>query len=183
MGGTRWLTYDDMAETLGITPDSARRLATRHKWPRRPGNDGRALVAVPEERLDRPHEPRAEPAAEDGPGEDAGGRDARALIVYLERRVGELTDELAGARRLALEAREEARRVGEEAREEARHARAAADAARAAAGQADVLTALMAAERAHLAEVRVDRERLVALLAARRAPWLDRLAGLLRKSA
>ena len=50
-GATRWLSYDDMASALGITPDSARRLATRHKWPRRMGNDGRALVAVPEERL------------------------------------------------------------------------------------------------------------------------------------
>ena len=33
-GATRWLTYDDMAEALNITPDSARRLATRHKWRR-----------------------------------------------------------------------------------------------------------------------------------------------------
>ena len=52
MGGeTRWLTYEDMGVALGITSESAKRLAMRHKWPRRPGNDGRAVVAVLEERL------------------------------------------------------------------------------------------------------------------------------------
>ncbi len=49
--GTRWLTYDDLAAALRITPDSARRLVARRKWPKRPGNDGRALVAVPADRL------------------------------------------------------------------------------------------------------------------------------------
>lgn len=169
---SRWLTYDDMAEALGITPDSARRLATRHKWARRPGNDGRALVAVPEERLERPHEPRAD-AAPDDAADDAPdvGRDARALIGYLERRVGELTDDLL-----------ESRRVAEDARTEAREARTAAEALRVQAGQVDVLTALVAAERAHLAEVRVDRDRIVAILAERPASFRDRVAGLLRKA-
>src|SRR5215207_6706343 len=53
---TRWLSYDDLAKALGITPDSARRLVARKRWPRKPGNDGRALIAVPAERLaqDRP---------------------------------------------------------------------------------------------------------------------------------
>lgn len=170
---SRWLTYDDMAEALGITPDSARRLATRHKWPRRPGNDGRALVAVPEERLERPHEPRAE-AAPDDAGDDVpdAGRDARALIGYLERRVGELTDDLA-----------DSRRVAEEARAEAREARGAAESLRVQAGQVDVLTALVAAERAHLAEVRVDRDRILAILTQRPAPWIERVTGLLRRAA
>ena len=173
-GTTRWLTYDDMAEALNITPDSARRLATRHKWPRRPGNDGRALVAVPEERLERPHEPRAEADSVDDGGDEApeAGRDARALIGYLERRVGELTGELSDARRAA-----------EDARQDARDAHAAAEALRIKAGQVDVLTALVAAERAHLCEVRVDRDRLVALLAERPAPWFERLAGRMRKAA
>ncbi len=173
-GATRWLTYDDMAEALNITPDSARRLATRHKWPRRPGNDGRALVAVPEERLERPHEPRAEAGPDDETVEalPEAGRDARALITYLERRVGELTDDLA-----------QSRRVAEEARVEAREARVAAEALRVQAGQVDVLTALVAAERAHLSEVRVERDRLVTLLTGRPTPWFDKLTGRLRKAA
>lgn len=49
--GTRWLSYDDLASALRITPDSARRLVARRKWPKKPGNDGRALVAVPLDRL------------------------------------------------------------------------------------------------------------------------------------
>lgn len=172
-GATRWLTYDDMAEALNITPDSARRLATRHKWPRRPGNDGRALVAVPEERLERPHEPRADATPDDEMDTaPEAGRDARALIAYLERRVGELTEDLV-----------QSRRVAEEARLDAREARLAAEALRVQAAQVDVLTALVAAERAHLSEVRVDRDRLVALLTGRPTPWFERLAGLLRKAA
>ena len=53
---TRWLSYDELAKALGITPNSARRLVARKHWPRKPGNDGRALIAVPTERLaqDRP---------------------------------------------------------------------------------------------------------------------------------
>ena len=147
-GATRWLSYDDMAAALGITPDSARRLATRHKWPRRMGNDGRALVAVPEDRLQQAHDVGADvgtdsPADVDQDDVPDVGRDARALIGYLERRVGELTDELAAACR-----------VEEEARAEAKEARATAEVLRVQAGQADVLTALVAAERAHLADAR-----------------------------
>ena len=41
----------------------------------------------------------------------------------------------------------------------------------------------MAAERAHLSEVRVDRDRLVALLTERPTPWFERLAGRMRKAA
>ena len=31
MSDTRWLTYDELAEALGINPDSARRLGARKK--------------------------------------------------------------------------------------------------------------------------------------------------------
>jgi hypothetical protein len=54
---TRWLSYDDLAKALGITPDSARRLVSRKKWPRKTGNDGRALIAVPAERLAQDNPP------------------------------------------------------------------------------------------------------------------------------
>ena len=168
-GATRWLSYDDMAVALGITPDSARRLATRHKWPRRMGNDGRALVAVPEGRLQQAHDTGADvspdnPADVDHDDAPGVGRDARALIGYLERRVGELTDELAAARR-----------VGEEARAEAKEARATAEVLRVQAGQVDVLTALVAAERAHLADARIERDRLVQIRAERRESRLSRV--------
>src|SRR3954468_3641727 len=48
---TRWLSYDDLAKELGITPDSARRLVARKHWARKPRNDGPALIAAPAERV------------------------------------------------------------------------------------------------------------------------------------
>jgi hypothetical protein len=48
---TRWLTYDEIAAALGITPDSARRLVARKKWSRTAGNDGKARIGVPVERI------------------------------------------------------------------------------------------------------------------------------------
>lgn len=48
---TRWLTYDELAAALRIAPDSARRLVARRRWPRMTGNDGKARIQVPIERL------------------------------------------------------------------------------------------------------------------------------------
>lgn len=42
-----WMTYQDIAEGLGINVASARRRAFRAGWERRAGNDGLARVAVP----------------------------------------------------------------------------------------------------------------------------------------
>ena len=75
---------------------------------------------------------------------------------------------------LLLSAAPDARAPGE--------ARAAAEASRVQAGQVDILTALVAAERAHLAEVRADRDRIVAILAGRPTPWIERVTGLLRRA-
>src|SRR4051812_5413168 len=46
-----WLTYDEMAEVLGLTRESARVLARQKRWSRKPGNDRRARVGVPEEEV------------------------------------------------------------------------------------------------------------------------------------
>src|SRR5215210_1673354 len=48
---TRLLTYAELADALGITAASAKRLAIRRRWPKQPGNDGRSRVLVPVERL------------------------------------------------------------------------------------------------------------------------------------
>src|SRR3954454_22875987 len=91
---TRWLSYDDLAKALGITPDSARRLVARKRWPRKPGNDGRALIAVPAERLaqDRPpavvdddtHAIRADVSPDDAP--DNGG-DVIPVVKVLSQHI------------------------------------------------------------------------------------------------
>ena len=187
MGGeTRWLTYEDMGVALGITSESAKRLAMRHKWPRRPGNDGRALVAVPEDRLQEAQAVTGDltgdahdddiPVVTDGVTDDARS-DSRALIGYLERRVEEMGDELA------------------DVRNELRAARFEADQLRAQAGQADVLMALVEMERTRTVEVRaemtaridlgrtllegvqVERDRLLVEVERHRQPWYRRLAG------
>ncbi len=190
MGGTRWLTYEDMGAALGITTESAKRLAMRHKWPRRPGNDGRALVAVPEERLEEAAQLDPGDAIRDGIDDDTpvtigdvaddGRSDARALIGYLERRVEELSDDLA------------------DTRNELRAARFEADTLRAQAGRADVLVALVEVEQARTAEVRTEmaarivlgwsllegvqaeRDRLLIEVKDRRQSWVGRLVGQLR---
>ena len=190
MGATRWLTYEDMGAALGITTESAKRLAMRHKWPRRPGNDGRALVAVPEERLEEASQvvpgditgDDTDDAIPDAAGDvsDDGRSDARALIGYLERRVEELTDDLA------------------DTRNELRAARFEADTLRVQAGRADVLVALIETERARTVEVRTEmtarvdlgrallegvqaeRDRLLVEVKDRRRSWMERLVGQLR---
>jgi hypothetical protein len=41
------MTYRELAQARGITPESATRLAFRRKWRRQVGNDGTARVLVP----------------------------------------------------------------------------------------------------------------------------------------
>lgn len=47
-----WLTYDELAERLRITRESARQLVIRKRWSRQKGNDARTRVGVPEEVLE-----------------------------------------------------------------------------------------------------------------------------------
>ena len=47
MDDTRRLTYGELAAARGVTVATARRMATRYKWPKQVGNDGLARVAVP----------------------------------------------------------------------------------------------------------------------------------------
>jgi hypothetical protein len=45
------MTYDEMAAVMPLTRESAKVLARRKRWPRRPGNDGRTRIGVPEEEI------------------------------------------------------------------------------------------------------------------------------------
>src|SRR3954470_13260373 len=54
MSDVSWLSYSELAERLGIGRQSARQLAIRKRWMRKPGNDGQARVGVPLENLTRP---------------------------------------------------------------------------------------------------------------------------------
>ncbi len=51
--GDRWLTYNELGEILGVSPEAARAVARRHKWPRQSANAvGRVVrVLVPADRI------------------------------------------------------------------------------------------------------------------------------------
>lgn len=48
------LTYVELAERLGVKPDSARKLVRRRRWKRIQGNDGIVRTVVPEGYLSGP---------------------------------------------------------------------------------------------------------------------------------
>lgn len=150
--GSRWLSYDDAAKALGITPDSVRRLVARKQWPRQQGNDGRTLVAVPLDRLPPDNPPDISPDSTPDTGGDATPDnipdsppavtpDMSAAVAVLERHASRLEGELA-VLRTKLEAVEGER-----------------DAERARAGRIEVLEAVLDLERQRLAEARQEAER------------------------
>jgi DNA repair exonuclease SbcCD ATPase subunit len=113
----RWMTYDEMAEALGITPDSARRLVARRKWPRRAGNDGRARIGVPAERIpDSPPDTLPDVNQDDSQDDPPDSRDditpvLKVLTQHIERIEKELESvkserdaEMARVAQLALQA-------------------------------------------------------------------------------
>ncbi|MFC1456407.1 hypothetical protein ACETIH_06665 [Microvirga arabica] len=57
---TVWLTYDELAERLGIERESARQHVKRKHWARQKGNDGKVRIGVPEEVLSTRSEPDTE---------------------------------------------------------------------------------------------------------------------------
>jgi hypothetical protein len=65
--GERWLTYDEMVEVMHLTKESAKVLTRKKRWPRRPGNDGRARIGVPEEAIEARRESSREGSREKDP--------------------------------------------------------------------------------------------------------------------
>lgn len=45
------MTYDELAEALGKSPEAARQIVKRRRWRRTQGNDGKARISVPVEEL------------------------------------------------------------------------------------------------------------------------------------
>ena len=168
----RWLTYDEAASLLGITPDSVRRMSFKHNWGRRPGNGRLALIAVPEERIrqaveeNTPGDTDADmPAHMDGDTSDpspVASSDAMPQGTHVDTpdtREAGMGEALAGARALIDHLERRVEGMAEdlaEARMDARSARFEADSLRVQAGRVDVLTALVEAERARTAEVRAE---------------------------
>lgn len=97
------LTYQDLADRLGITKNAARVLAQRNGWTRIIGNDGTAQVAVPEaelaahqaKRTSAPHEP---PAQAHAPHETVHPLVPPAVLARLQAENDELRAALAHER-------------------------------------------------------------------------------------
>lgn len=87
--GLLWLTYDEAAERLSVKKTSVQRMARAKKWPRRTGNDGKARISLPPDRLT------------DSPAENAvtlPPPDQSARIVAAEARAEELAQQVVDLR-------------------------------------------------------------------------------------
>ncbi len=71
---TKSLSYDELANLLGIERESARHLAFRRRWRRTKGNDGKARVDVPLDALPQPNSPMG--ASPDTPTDTVTGSEA-----------------------------------------------------------------------------------------------------------
>lgn len=97
----QWLTYTELADKLGTTPEAARAKANRGRWQRQLGNDGKARVLVD---LDAPTVRTRTPARTPTAHPDAQPIEPPAVQVAmaaLEAHVVTLKDQLAKAEALA----------------------------------------------------------------------------------
>ena len=145
-----WLTYEEVAVRLGVTPRAARARAFRGRWSKMQGNDGRARVRLPDERPVPARNTTVHPTG-------------HALVHALESHIKTLQGENEA---LKEQLRAEADRL---AASEARSETQAAD-----------LVADLVAERARTEKAIEAfaslAERLDALAAERARPWWRRLA-------
>jgi hypothetical protein len=144
-----WLTYEQAAERLNVTPEAVRQKAIRGRWQRTIGNDKLARVRLPDGWSDAVRTPSQRPNAR--PVRTPSGRTSDALLLKaLEAHVATLKEQLAAA----------------EARAEKQAADLGADLAAERARTEKAIEAF-----ASLAE------RLDALAAERARPWWRRIAG------
>src|SRR5262245_1595800 len=80
------LTYAQIAERLGVTPEAARAIAKRNRLPRTRANDGKTLVGIDLEEL------RHKPLPARSPRRDQSVTD---VVATLKARIGGLEAELA----------------------------------------------------------------------------------------
>ena len=152
---TRSLSYDELADMLGIERESARHLAFRRRWRRTKGNDGKARVDVPLEVLPQPGPVTPAGGRPDGPTDSSTDTPAGSLTGsetvltrHIERLEAMLTD--AQARLADVEADRDV------ARGEARDAVRAREAVEA---QLAALNIVLAIERQRVEDIKSDRDR------------------------
>jgi hypothetical protein len=164
---TVWLTYDELAERLGIERESARQHVKRKHWARQKGNDGKVRIGVPEEVLSSRSEPDTEGGTDPVQGPVHPPAHDPAVTAVLTRHI----------ERLEAQLEEALKRAGE--RDELVIQR---DMART---ERDIATTQVEALRAALAAAERDRDRWHDVATApkpeaapvERRSWWRRLAG------
>ncbi len=182
---TTAMSYEEIAERFGVTLLSARRMVHRRKWQKTKGNDGRAVVQVPNEFLDGHHakhrdghyddhtdRPRDRHNGRDTAGEDDA--DPPALMADMMARLVAAQDSLAKMAHKLGAAEGEVAAL----RAQADEARVTIAALTEKANRADTLDALLDSERQRVDEWKAvaDRfatqaEKLTAAAEARRGWW------------
>jgi hypothetical protein len=84
------LTYAELGERLKISPEAARALVKRHRWPRSPSNDGKTLVHVDLTEIN--HSPISRP-----PQAQSG----QQVVTALKQKIESLQAELLEAKAIA----------------------------------------------------------------------------------
>jgi cell division septum initiation protein DivIVA len=165
MSDTKWMTYAELAEALGIGADSARNLVRRKRWPRQAGNDGLARVGVPVEYISENAKPDA-PAEPPTNAPIDGGSDGGIVITVLANHISRLEVELE-----ALKKEREAERDRLEGRAGALEEKVATleqdlAAERIRAAQVDALNAIIAMEKQRAEELKAERDKWASALEA-----------------
>jgi chromosome segregation ATPase len=170
--GARWMTYKELAATLGVSLPAAEARVRRNKWRKQEGNDGTLRVSVPPDVL------LPSPAAQRSPQADELRSAHEATVAELRRRAeaaeAAATDARALADQRAGEMASMARELGQAGAErDAALRRADATEARLATIEAEArkLTNLHAEGTAQLREKTVQTE---AAETARRAAEAER---------
>ena len=178
MAEKQWMTYSQIAERLGVTPDAIRHRSRKEGWQRQEGNDGKIRVLIDPELLS---ENLARSSADSAPDSDRNsGYDSERSdreVRRLEDQVQELRQQMDQQRtdyredlaRQRTDHAAELERLRDEldfAQVEAQKARDAADKAK-----AEQLQMALDFSKKH-AEMHADRARLqVELEQARRRWW------------
>lgn len=158
---TKLLTYAELADALGINPASAKRLAIRRGWQKTPGNDGKARVAVPIERLmverSDPRDNTGDNAGDDtqdSPGDVPGDREPPSFLAataILTQHIERLSNEL-------------------------QEVRSTLEIERARGAQVDALTAILEIERKRAGELVEERNRWAGVAEASQKQLTDMMA-------
>lgn len=102
-----WLTYNELAERFGSSPEAMRQRSLRGQWRRQTNNDGKTIVLVPEDVLVRPRKKkvRVKETGVEQPKQTSSNKDLERIIAVLESHIGKLEKELSFARESLVEER------------------------------------------------------------------------------